>query len=344
MKMNFAVGMNANERMDEIATHARVAEESGFNFVTYVDQPYMSRDVFASMTIAALNTHRIRIGPGVIDLTTHHPLAIAGGTASMDELSGGRAIVGIGPGGAFGETMKPRSVKALRDAVEFIRRFTGGDEVEAYGQKIRCEFCSRQLPVYIGANGPRMLEMAGEVADGVMFSSAFGIHPAMLEWRLAQIERGALKAGRDPSKIDVWARAMIYVADSMEEALPEVAGYVMNSARSTMRVLRRGDPEQLKIVHRMEKEAPGLIDECRRVDDAWTPRWNEHRDAPAAKLITKLTTGLYHMVGKPEDICEKIHRIGQLGIKTIATVTYPVGDKKGMMREIGEKVMIHFRN
>ena len=344
MRMNFAVGMNANERMDEIAGHARVAEESGFDFVTYVDQPYMSRDVFASMTIAALNTRRIRMGPGVVDLTTHHSLAIAGAAASVDELSGGRTIVGIGPGGAFGETMKPRSVKDVRNAVEFIRRFTGGDEVEAYGQRIRCEFCSRQLPVYMGVNGPRMLELAGEVADGVMFSSAFGVHPAMLEWRLAQIERGALKAGRDPSKIDVWARAMIYVADSVEEALPEVAAYVMNSARSTMGTLRRGDPGQLEIIHRMEKEAPGLIDECRRVDEAWTPRWNEHRDAPAAKLITKLTTGLYHMVGRPEDICEKISRVGQLGIGTIATVTYPVGDKKGMLREIGDKVMSHFRS
>ena len=179
MKMNFAVGMNANERMDEIAGHARVAEESGFDFVTYVDQPYMSRDVFASMTIAALSTRRIRMGPGVVDLTTHHPLAIAGAAASVDELSGGRAIVGIGPGGAFGETMKPRSVKDVRNAVEFIRRFTGGDEVEAYGQSIRCEFRSRQLPVYMGVNGPRMLELAGEVADGVMLSSAFGVHPAM---------------------------------------------------------------------------------------------------------------------------------------------------------------------
>jgi 5,10-methylenetetrahydromethanopterin reductase len=344
MKINFAVGMNANERMDEIGEHARVAEESGFSFITYVDQPYMSRDVFASTTIAALNTRRIRIGPGVVDLTTHHPLGIAGATASIDELSGGRVIVGIGPGGAFGETMRPRTVKELRNAVVFIQRFTKGEAVEAYGQEIRCAFHNRQVPVYIGANGPRMLEMAGEVADGVILSSAFGAHPAMLKWRLAQIERGALKAGRDPSEIDVWARAMIYVADSMEEALPEVAGYVMNSARSTIKALRSGNSDQLKIINEMEKEAPGLIDECQRVADAWTPQWNEHKDAPAAKFITKLTTGLYHMVGKPEDICEKIHQVGQLGIKTMATVTYPLSDKKGMLREIGEKVMIHFRS
>ena len=344
MKMDFAVGMNRNERMDEIGAHARVAEESGFKFVTYVDQPFMSRDVFASMTIAALNTHRIHIGQGVLDMTTHHPLAVACGTASIDELSGGRAFVGMGAGGAFGEKMKPRSVGELRDAVEFIRRFTAGEEVEAGGQKLKCEFHRRQLPVYLAATGPRTLEMAGEVADGVMFSSAFGAHPEMLEWRLAQIERGALKAGRDLSRIDVWARAMIYVADSVDEALPEVAGYVMNSARATIRVLRRGNPELVKIIQRMEKKAPGLIDECQRVADAWAPEWNEHRDAPAAKLVTKLTTGLYHMVGKPDDICEKIDRVGRLGIKTVATVTYPLGDKKGMLREIGEKVMSHFRN
>ena len=344
MKLDFAVGTNRDERMDEIAGHARVAEESGFKFVTFVDQPFMSRDVFASMTIAAQNTNRIHFGPGVFDLTTHHPLAIAGSIASIDELSGGRTIVGIGAGGPFGGTMKPRSVKEVRNAVEFIRRFTGGEEVETGGQRMRCEFCRRQVPVYVAASGPRMLEMAGEVADGVMFSSAFGVHPAMLEWRLAQIERGALKAGRNPSDIDVWARGMIYVADTIEDALPEVAGYVMNSARSTARILGRGDPEQVKIMERMEKEAPGLLDECRRVAGAWTPEWNEHRDAPAAKLVTKLTTGLYHMVGRPEDICEKIERVGRLGIRTIATVTYPLRDKKEMLRKVGEKVMIHFRN
>ena len=155
MKMDFAVGMNRNERMDEIGEHARVAEESGFKFVTYVDQPFMSRDVFASMTIAALNTHRIHIGQGVLDMTTHHPLAVAGGTASIDEVSGGRAIVGMGAGGAFGEKMRPRSVKELRDAVEFIRRFTNGEEVEAGGQTLKCEFHRRQLPVLAGRHRPQ---------------------------------------------------------------------------------------------------------------------------------------------------------------------------------------------
>ena len=76
MKLDFAVGTNRDERMDEVAGHARVAEESGFRFVTFVDQPFMSRDVFASMTIAAQNTNRIHFGPGVFDLTTHHPLAM----------------------------------------------------------------------------------------------------------------------------------------------------------------------------------------------------------------------------------------------------------------------------
>ena len=195
MKMDFAVGMNRNERMDEIGEHARVAEESGFKFVTYVDQPFMSRDVFASMTIAALNTHRIHIGQGVLDMTTHHPLAVAGGTASIDEVSGGRTIVGMGAGGAFGEKMRPRSVRELRDAVEFIRRFTSGEEVEAGGQKLKCEFHRRQLPVYLAATGPRTLEMAGEVADGIMFSSAFGAHPEMLE-----VEAGTDRERRTESR------------------------------------------------------------------------------------------------------------------------------------------------
>ena len=89
------------------------------------------------MTIAALNTHRIHIGQGFLDMTTHHPLAVAGGTASIDELSGGRTIVGMGAGGAFGEKMRPRSVRELRDAVEFKRRFTAATAIMTWTSRLR---------------------------------------------------------------------------------------------------------------------------------------------------------------------------------------------------------------
>ena len=344
MRMHFAVGMGRNERMDEVASHARVAEESGFRYVTFVDQPTMSRDVFVNMTIAATNTRRLEIGQGVIDPSTHHPLVIAGATASVYELSGGRAFVGIGAGGPFGKAMRSLTVRELRDAIVLIKRFTAGEEVEVNGQKVRSEFTKAPLPIYVGCSGPKMFQMAGEVADGIMFSSNFGVNPGMLRWKLEQVEKGALKAGRDPSKIDTWARAMMYPTNDPKEARRELASYAVNSAVRTILLLRQRGSEIEDLRRRLEREEPGIIDECQRVFDAWDPRWHEHQDAPATKFVTQRLIDSQQLAGNVDDICEKIQEVGELGIKTIATVTYTIADKKGMLREIGSKIMPHFRN
>ncbi len=344
MRMFFAVGMGRNERMDEVASHARAAEESGFTYMTFVDQPTMSRDVFVNMTVAALNTHRLRLGQGVIDPSTHHPLVIAGATASVSELSGGQAFVGIGAGGPFGKAMRSMSVGELRDAVVLIKRFSAGEEVEVNGHKVQSEFSTMPLAVYVGCSGPKMFQMAGEVADGVMFSSNFGINPTMLKWKMEQVEKGALKAGRDPSKIDVWARAMIYVTNDVAEARREVASYAVNSAVRTITLLQRKSRETEELRKRLEKDEPGIVEECQKIYNAWEPKWHEHADSPATRFVTQRLIDSQQLAGRPEDICEKIYKVGQLGIKTIATVTYTIDDKKGMIREIGDKIMPHFRN
>ena len=66
MKIEFGVGMGRNERMDEVGEISRVAEESGFSFITFVDEPFLARDVHIMLAVAALNTRRARIGHGVL--------------------------------------------------------------------------------------------------------------------------------------------------------------------------------------------------------------------------------------------------------------------------------------
>lgn len=340
--MDFAVGLGRNERIDEIADHARVAEESGFTYATFVDIPFLNRDVYVMMTIAALNTHRIRIGHGVTDPVTRHPSVTANLTATISELSGGRAFVGIGTGGPWGKVMKPAPLHQLRQAVEFIKKFTAGEEAEFQGAKMQSEWSRRPVPVYIACGGPRSCQLAGEIADGAIFTS--NADPTVIKWRLEQVEKGARKVGRDPTKIDVWARGMIYVAGSKEEASRQVAGYAVNGAYLLYQLMLQEGPEIADLRLRLEREEPGLIDECKRVYEAFDPMWVEHPDAPAAKLVTQRIIDSQHLVGRPEEVCEKLHKLQEVGVKAFGTVTYTIVDKKGMMREIGNRIMPHFRN
>ena len=342
MKLDFSVGMGRNLRMDEIADHARVAEECGFSHMTFVDQPNMSRDVYAMMTIAALNTHRIHIGQGVTDPYTYRPWVTANATASINELSGGRAFVGIGAGGAWGKAMKPRPMKEIREAISFIRDYTAGKAAEFQGTRMQSEWIRRQVPVYMAADGPRATELAGEVADGVIFGS---IHPEKVKWHMELIERGAQKVGRDPSEIDTWARTLIYIADSKEQARREVASYAATWAYSNyFGIFQWENPDVVDLRKRFDRTEPGLVDELKRVHDAFDPAEHELTDASHALLISQQTIDAFMLTGRPEEIRERIEELGELGVKNISTVLFTVFDKKGMMREISNKIMPYFRN
>jgi 5,10-methylenetetrahydromethanopterin reductase len=335
--MKFAVGMGRNEPSDQVAELARTAEESGFSYLTFVDQPNMSRDVYVCMTIAALHTRRIRIAHGVTDPVTYRPWVIANATATLDELSGGRVFVGLGAGGPFGKPMSARPVRELRAAVEFIRRYSSGEEAEFDGIRMRSEWVRRPLKVYVGCSGPRMLQLAGEIADGIMLGS--NADPVCLKWQLEQIERGAARVGRDPATIDVWARGMIYVTTSPASAHREIAGYAVNSAISLHRQATRQTAEAADLRRRVERAHPGLLDECQRVSERWTPDQHERVDTAASGAVTPRIIEVQHLAGTPEEIQAKLRAVEALGIRTFATVTYTLGDKRGMTREIGDRII-----
>jgi 5,10-methylenetetrahydromethanopterin reductase len=348
MKMNFAIGMGRNERMDEIAELSRLADEHGFTHATFVDEPYLARDVHVMATVAALNTKRLVIGQGVVDPKTYHPSALANAAASLHELTGGRAFLGMGAGGPFGKLMvRPIGNRDLREAVQFVRTFLNGDEAEYYGQKMVSEWIGTRVPIYLAADGPKALELAGEVADGVIF---MGGPPDFVKWKVDNIYRGAEKAGRDPTKIDICVRSYVYVTDDKQSAHRELSGFVPFGAHILHRYAKIG--AVMKVFERLDREQPGIVDEMKqffagaekyRREDGYNP-WFEKMDAPYAHLMTMRQIECIHIVGGVDEICEKVRALGEAGVTTVATANYTIIDKKRMVTDLGEKIMPHFRS
>jgi 5,10-methylenetetrahydromethanopterin reductase len=347
MRVDFAVGMGRNERADEIAGLARLADDRGFAHMTLVDEPYLARDVSVMATAAVLATRRIRVGQGVVDPATYHPSALANAAASLGELSGGRAFLGLGAGGPFGKLMKPLPHADLRAAALFVRKFLAGEEAEFKGGRMQSEWIRRPVPIYLAADGPRALELAGEVADGVYF---MGGPPALVKWKVEQIYRGAERAGRDPSRLDICVRSYVYVTDSKERAWREAAGFVPFGIR-VLENLKK-EPAIVELFERLERDSPGILDEMRRFAaaaarvtraDGYNP-WFEKIDAPYARLMTQRIIDCVHMIGTPAEIRDKIARLVEAGVTTIATATYTIIDKKGMLQSIADQIMPHFRN
>jgi hypothetical protein len=99
---------------------------------------------------------------------------------------------------------------------------------------------------------------------------------------------------------------------------------------------------------RLERAQPGvaeeLITDSKKVGSAFAPYAIERLDAPWVKYVTWQLIDHFHLVGKPDDINERIFKLGELGVKNISTVMFTIIDKKGMMKEIGDKIIPNFRN
>ena len=183
----------------------------GFDHLWLTDSSLHARNCYAYLTLAAARSSRLLLGTAVTNPLTRHPAITAAAAATVDEISAGRLILGIGAGDrpllALG--LRPSTLVTLEAAVAGIRRLWRGEEVDqTLGgftmSRAHLRFPARaDIPVYISASGPKTLELAGRIADGAIL--LVGLFPEALEWAISHLTRGAETAGRARPHVAVFA-------------------------------------------------------------------------------------------------------------------------------------------
>jgi 5,10-methylenetetrahydromethanopterin reductase len=194
--------------------YAETLESRGFEKLWITDSHQLYADPYVTLTACAAATDELELSPGVTNPLTRHPTVTADAIASVDQVSEGRASLAIGAGDSavysIGET--PASVEELRETAVEIRRLLDGETLRYDGVPFSLELASGDIPVSVAAEGPRTLQMAGEIADGVVFGG--GTKPSVVERGLEHVRSGAERAGRSLEDIHVSLLAPTCVADS----------------------------------------------------------------------------------------------------------------------------------
>jgi 5,10-methylenetetrahydromethanopterin reductase len=203
-------------------------ESLGFSNLWLTDSSLHARNSYAYLTLAARASSRLLLGTAVTNPLTRHPAVTAVAAATVDEISKGRMILGIGAGDrpllALG--FEPARLSSLRGAVASIRALWSGADVSVEDRAFSLDdahlrFGARSdIPIFIAASGPKTLELAGEVADGVIL--LVGLFPEALGWAIEHVDRGAAKADRERPHVAVFAYG----------AIAEDEGVALASARS----------------------------------------------------------------------------------------------------------------
>ncbi|MBI03272.1 MAG: hypothetical protein CL468_04495 [Acidimicrobiaceae bacterium] len=326
MRIGFMMVLSPREpilRFPDIASHA---EEVGFDMAWLGESQMISKDAYMALALAARETKKIFLGPGVANPVTRHPTVLANTMAALNEIGKGRAVLGIGTGDSAVHTIgaRPATVKQLRADVECMRALFTGDEVLINETPARLLTAGETVPIWISASQPRMLQLAGAVADGVVVMG--GAEPGITEWQIDHVRRGAEAAGRslDDVFVDLWFG--ISLADDTERAIQDVRPWATSQARFLARW----------------KELPRSVEPFREEFERAFQEYDffEHlsRHAKHATAISDEFVDFIAVAGPPERCAEKIRPLLDLKIDQLTFTLLPGGRMERISR-FGKELM-----
>ena len=319
---------------EDLASLARQIEDWGYDYIWLADERFF-REIYSCLTLCALNTKKIQIGVCVTDPYSRHPALTAMAIATLDEISEGRAVLGIGAGvSGFGELGidRARPALAIREMVGLVRKLMTGENVDFQGRMVQFNHGAlnftpvrADLPIYVASNAPRGLQVAGELADGAIVSGC--AEEPSIDYAKGLIAKGTRKVGRDLAEIDLVARLNCCVSTDGQGA--------RNSIRTaTIRSL----PGHLNFVTAAGIEvAPDLAASLSQM--GYT-----HDDATLADMARRVPDHIIDamtLAGTPEEVAQRVGRIVRRGVNQILVrpSPSPEGGINGTLEAFATQVM-----
>ncbi len=341
------------EPVAEIVAHAQQLDRCGFDTIWLAEAyPWWRKhgmEARSSTVLSALvgqATERLAVGWGIISPYTRHPIQVAMDARVTQEIVGpDRLLLGFGASKIFmkeigaGDDRPARPLGTMREAVEIVRACLGGDAVDFHGREFtavvppllpEADAPRTPVPIYVAGTGPRLQEMAGELADGLLTPSI--TTPAFVRYARKNLELGAVNAGRDPASVDLGSTIVASIdlnRDKGREGAREIAGmYLANKVENI-----QGSADVLL-------ESAGLTkDEIRPVAEAMR---TGGRLAAAAAVTDEILDKTRPIAGTPAECIEAIEEYHEAGCTHIMLELW--GDDRNAQIELfGSKVLPHFR-
>ena len=326
--MDFGFTLKPEHSVERHLALARRAEANGFTYGWLFDSHVLWREAYTLLALMGTATDHMRLGTCVTNPATREPSVTASALATLQEITGGRMDLGIGRGDSARRVLgkAPTSMAMLEESALVIRDLVEGRGTEYEGAWLELTWASRQyrLPMWIAGYGPKALELAGRIADGIMLQFA---DPDLIEWLVGQVRASARKAGRDPDAIRVMAAAPAHVAreDVARERVRWFPALVGNHVAD---LVNRYDPADLP------ESLTGYIRERRGYD------YLHHAEVGSsnAAFVSDEITDRFSIIGDPAAHVARLRRLAAAGVDQF-NLYLMNGDEEEQLEIYGREVI-----
>lgn len=331
--VKFSIAMQGSYPLRDYIRMSQKIEGYGFDCINIYDD-LMFKPAWPILTLIGEHTERIEVGPGIVTPQIVHPAYHAGNLAELDELTGGRAVLGIARG-AFMEFLgiekQSKPITMVRESILLIRHLLNGDRTPFRGEIFtateelffRFEPHRRDIPIFIGTWGPKMCQLAGELARETKSDGLWD--PNYVSIIRENLDIGARRAGRQAAEVGICAGPLCSISSDRSAAIA--------AARRVLAVY-------LPYLHPMTEVAGIPAEEVRKVREAAAAGDFEK----GASYVSDRAVQKHSVTGTPDDVIPQIEKMIAAGVTHVA-FGHPLGpDFEEALDLIGREILPHFTN
>jgi len=330
--MHFGITLKPDMPPERIVALARQAEAAGFDYGWIFDSHVLWLEPYPLLTLMAANTKRMRLGPCVTNPAVRDITVTSSLFATLNLISGGRMQLGIGRGDSSRRVLgkKPVTSATLEQAVADFRALNSGKEIEYEGKPAKLTWATGGVPpVWVAGYGPKVLDLAGRIGDGVILQFA---DPDLIAWCLGFVKKGAESVGRDPSKIEVMAAAPVWVSDDLKVARDRVRWFPALVSNHVVDLVSKYKPEELPPALTSYIRTKGQYDYLHHCEVG-----SSNADFVSDEVIDR-----FCLVGPVEAHIKKLRTLADVGV-TQFNIYLMCGEEEGTLEKYKREVLTAFR-
>jgi probable F420-dependent oxidoreductase len=283
------------------------AEGQNFEFAWTYDSHILWQDSYATFPLVADRTEKIKMGHFVTNPGIRDPTVVASWYATMQDISNGRMVMGIGRGDSSRRVvgLKPVKVAEFEERCRMIKELMNGREVEWNEKKLKLEWVRPELPeipMWIAGYGPKALAVAGRVADGVIIQLA---DPQIIEWIMGTARKAAEEAGRDPSELKCIVGAPSHITDDLADAREQVRWFPAMVSNHVMDLIER---------YGYDGEIPAALTDYVKAREFYDYKDHSRVGAKHGEFVTDEICDRFCVLGNPEQVTKKLQELEAVGV------------------------------